>query len=386
MDDEDLFLLCGLTPTSFCGVIDDTESDPTVLPNPPALSASSLGALKSEVIIPSTPAELPPDVSPDMRQLQKAPSLLKLEAVKATIKSEVSGEVAALFNILPKADDAISGRFGPDELPGLDAFVVDGILEPEECESLIELCERTGSFSFWSQDDTVSARSFRNADTIEMTNATLAHQIWLRLEPFVRSRGLLSLTVTPDTPRFERDIGGIWDAYSTNSSILFSKYSSGGHFAPHTDGYSVVDLNQRSMFSIILYLNDCGPGPGDGGTRFFKDEARGNLSKDHEGRFTADPAHEVCTVQAVRGRCLVFYHNHLHEGTPPVTGSSKYILRSDLMYQRRDAFTAPEDLEAFRLYSRAVDLAGISGREKEALPLFQRAFKMSLALAKLYGM
>ncbi len=141
------------------------------------------------------------------------------------------------------------------------------------------------------------------------------------------------------------------------------------------------------MYSMIVYLNDCEPMPGNGGTRFFRDSARGTLRHDDHGRFTADPSLEICTVGATRGRCLVFYHNILHEGTPPAAGKKKYIMRSDLMYIRRDPIcTAPEDVEAYRLYVAAVDLAGIAGREKDALPMFQRAFRMSSALSKLYGM
>ena len=29
--------------------------------------------------------------------------------------------------------------------------------------------------------------------------------------------------------------------------MLFARYAHGGHFSPHTDGYSIVDFNYRSM-------------------------------------------------------------------------------------------------------------------------------------------
>ena len=57
------------------------------------------------------------------------------------------------------------------------------------------------------------------------------------------------------------------------------------------------------------------------------------------------------------------------------------------MYRRREPIcTLPQDLEAYELYRTAVDLAGETGGEAQALPLFQRAFKMSRNLADLYGM
>jgi len=229
---------------------------------------------------------------------------------------------------------------------------------------------------------------------------------------------------------------------------------------------------------MILYLNDCcTPGPGDGGTRFYNDTAKGNLiaiptnnppstpasadpdvseaeayssssssevtatnappvetQADHltiptatatdtatktidsrdlssmvspsplpspppppslpqpladplpATRWSADPALATCCVAAKKGRCLVFYHNHVHEGTAPAPGHAKYIIRSDLMYRRRVAIcNRPEDRAAYQLYQKALDLAGVAGQEANALPLFKKAFAMSRPLADLYG-
>ena len=139
---------------------------------------------------------------------------------------------------------------------------------------------------------------------------------------------------------------------------------------------------------MILYLNDCfEPSAGHGGTRFYGDEAKGKLVREEEGRWSSDKSLETCCVPCVRGRALVFYHNLVHEGTSPAPGFAKYIIRSDLMYRRVPPIcTAPADAAAYALYRRAVDLAGVAGREAEALPLFQKAFAMSRPLADLYGM
>jgi leukotriene-A4 hydrolase len=45
-----------------------------------------------------------------------------------------------------------------------------------------------------------------------------------------------------------------------NPVLLFTRYGPGGHFSPHTDGNTVVDLNTRSLYSMLLYLNDCADG------------------------------------------------------------------------------------------------------------------------------
>ena len=50
----------------------------------------------------------------------------------------------------------------------------------------------------------------------------------------------------------------------------------------------------------------------------------------------------------------------------------KYILRTDVMYERTPAVCdLPEDRIAYALYCEATDLAG-NGRAHEALPLFAK--------------
>lgn len=309
-----------------------------------------------------------------------------LGAMKASSKQEISPQQAARFTLpTERTDSCITRTEVVDEVSGdrLDAFILDGVLSSDECNSLIAEAEDTG-FSFWLEGtDTAQQerRDFRNADTIEVKNYELSKQLWKRIAPHLSDHER-ELEVLEEMTRWERDIEGVWEASSTNDEILLSRYMSGGHFAPHTDGYSVRDLNHRSMYSIILYLN-CSPG---GGTRFYQDGARGHLVRDALGRFTADDALAVATVQAQAGRALIFYHNIMHEGRPPNDGHQKYIVRSDVMYHRRDPIcTKPEDIEAYELYRQAVELAGDS-KESEALPLFRRAFRISPALADVYGM
>ena len=65
----------------------------------------------------------------------------------------------------------------------------------------------------------------------------------------------------------------------------------------------------------------------------------------------------------------------------------KYIIRSDVMYQRRNPIcTLPQDKEAYELYRQAVELAGQAGSEAKALEMFKHAFSMSRNLKDIYGM
>mmetsp|Transcript_64824 Transcript_64824/g.130353 ORF Transcript_64824/g.130353 Transcript_64824/m.130353 type:complete len:443 (+) Transcript_64824:101-1429(+) len=441
MDDDDLFELCGLSSNDFGDVEDAEETEVAIKPT---LSNAAQHSRTLAEDKPSTRSPLPTALlqlpsSQLFPKMQSSPATPSLGLTKALDKMEITAAEAAEFCLSPRCASwalAHACVSCSDDLAGLDAFCLDGILTDSECDTLVTAAESSGRLSFWSSDK--SASDFRNADTIEMTLPGFAAELWARVEPFLQGQGASTLEISEaETPqRWERDIAGTWDASGTNECLLISRYDSGGHFAPHTDGYSVVNLNERSMYSMIIYLNDCcTPGPGDGGTRFYKDEAKGSLRREQPdsggteegggdgsqavasasedsvdskepgrsegeigesavssggltsgGRFTADPDLEICTVAARRGRVLVFYHNHMHEGTPPALGFQKYIIRSDVMYSRRQPIcTSPKDQEAYALYQEAVDLAGVKGREADALPLFRRAFSMSRSLADLYG-
>lgn len=74
------------------------------------------------------------------------------------------------------------------------------------------------------------------------------------------------------------------------------------------------------MYTLLVYLNDCAP---SGGTKFYSDAAKGSLITDVDGRFVGRSETEMLTVSAVKGRALIFYHNHMHEGTSPTPGTCK---------------------------------------------------------------
>lgn len=66
----------------------------------------------------------------------------------------------------------------------------------------------------------------------------------------------LTYPLPSNTTGFE----GTWRACGVNEHLLFARYGPGGHFSPHTDGYTIVDFNCRSLFTVLVYLNDCGGG------------------------------------------------------------------------------------------------------------------------------
>lgn len=74
-----------------------------------------------------------------------------------------------------------------------------------------------------------------------------------------------SITSNASNPVYEFELS----APFRHQMFLFCerRYKPGGHFSPHTDGYTIWDFNRRSFYSCLLYLNTCG---GGGATRMLK--------------------------------------------------------------------------------------------------------------------
>lgn len=262
----------------------------------------------------------------------------------------------------------------------LDSRVVwlDGVLSAEECAALTVAVDKSSSLTFWNPDASAEARAFRNADTVEMNNPSLAEALWARVcSPL--SSAILPISFTQDE---DRELEGMWAPAALNHDLLIAKYPPGGSFAPHTDGRTTHDFNRRSFLSVIIFLNDIAAG---GGTRFYKDEVLSRLLLDSAGRWTGAPSDETLLVSPVRGRILVFDQDLVHEGVPPSDPHNKYIIRSDVMFQRTPpACTSERDVEAYKMFRRAEDLAE-AGDVQQSLALFAASWKLSPAMSKMMG-
>lgn len=164
-------------------------------------------------------------------------------------------------------------------------------------------------------------KDYRDADTIEIIDHDFAKLMWQRLKLFFDGSSIhISQKEDVQNVRWQRDLVGKWLPTGTNHNLLIGRYHEHGHFAPHTDGYSITDFNHRSMYSIVIYLNTIPKGCG-GGTCFYHDSQKGNLKYNLEQkRYVGQPEHKIGTVNPIAGRAAIFFHNHMHEGVPPQNG------------------------------------------------------------------
>lgn len=83
------------------------------------------------------------------------------------------------------------------DLNGNDAFILQGLLKPWECTCLIEATEKL-TYTFWNECD-LHAKSYRNADTVEINDPKLADLLWKRLKHCI----VESITISTDDARWE---------------------------------------------------------------------------------------------------------------------------------------------------------------------------------------
>eukprot|EP00796_Vickermania_ingenoplastis_P007095 gene7095-5029_t len=274
---------------------------------------------------------------------------------------------------------------------GSDCIVVEHFLSDEECDAIVEACEGVG-YTYWHQmnheeqrDEAKSnekTNSVRIVDTIEATFPRLSDVLTKRVMEIVRLEPKrFSPQMDNAEALFERDIEGTWMPHALSPNLLLGKYNAGGHFMPHVDGSTIVDLNTRSMYTLLVYLNDVD----SGGETFLLsgDQCSVTYLDPQTNTLRGNPDARTGAIKPKKGSAAFFYHSLLHEGAPVLAGV-KYICRADLLYRRTPPIlTAPEDVKAFELYENA-RLEESKGNVMEACRMFQKVRNLSRGVAELY--
>lgn len=272
-----------------------------------------------------------------------------------------------------------------------DCIVVSNILSSEECDALVAACETVG-FSFWCQKNhndsngeeqcSSDSKAVRVVDTIEADFPRLSKLLYQRISQAAHLvPKIFSSNMENASEVYERELEGTWVPYALSENLLFGRYHPGGHFMPHIDGSTVVDINTRSLYTLLLYLNDC---PAGGETFIFSGEQCHVMYLDGEAnKYRGLETQRVGAVHPTKGSAAFFYYDLLHEGAPVIEGQ-KYICRADVLYRRTPPICTGEmDRKAFQVYQEARH-AESCGDAMRACELFQQVRKFSKSVAALY--
>jgi len=237
--------------------------------------------------------------------------------------------------------------------PGCFAGVIRNVLSAEECGRLINYTERCGyeqaTVTTYGNKQ-IMASNYRNSQRCIMDSPNVGEVIWSRIHHLIPDPVTASSCVRGEEI-------GLWSVKGLNHRMRFLKYDPGDFFEMHSDG-SYVDGQDKSLLTLMLYLNDCGDG-GDfegGGTTFVCQEARRKGESVRKRRrahsslpfslrnsdvinsflaLVADSRTDSSNVtyKPESGSVLLFSHSLLHQGDE-VTAGRKYAARTDVMYTR----------------------------------------------------
>lgn len=188
---------------------------------------------------------------------------------------------------------------------GLIAFELLNVLPKAFCQEVVEITEekakarRKGSWGYPQEHQYM------------IDNTPLATHMWQRIKPFI-----------PQTITMK---GETWLVTGIRSRFRVHKYNPGQFFPPHYDAVYEKNANEKSLLSVMIYLN--GPANDDGfssGTTNFLNPENDQL---------------ISSVHPEPGKLLIFEHHLYHEGAT-VKDGRKYFMRNEVMYKR--AIPRPE--------------------------------------------
>lgn len=175
-------------------------------------------------------------------------------------------------------------------------FVIHDFLSAGECDGHIGAAEAVGfeEATITTRTGAEMRKDIRNNTRLILDAPRLAAELFERAAP------LLPATL------------GEWSLTGVNERFRYYRYDPGETFRPHLDATFRRSETERSLLTFMVYLNE---GCAGGSTLFHP------------------PDGAVIEVVPSQGMALVFAHCQLHEGAPVLSGR-KYVLRTDVMYQR----------------------------------------------------
>ncbi|KUJ11654.1 uncharacterized protein LY89DRAFT_688836 [Mollisia scopiformis] len=147
----------------------------------------------------------------------------------------------------------------------------------------------------------------------------LANRLWSRISKFYAGT------------RIQDEDGYWWVAKGLNPDLRLSKYEKDGKFTAHFDYPRSLSLNEQTFLSLNIYLNTV-PSSLGGSTRILRHEAtKGDYWNGIDG------LEVLARIQPVQGCASVFRDTVWHDGDK-LLGGEKFLLRSDVVFEREEAF------------------------------------------------
>lgn len=195
-------------------------------------------------------------------------------------------------------------------------LLVKSLLTVDECTEIIAKCANNyNSLSNEYEKTDRDCKRFLNM------NSQLADNIYNRIKSIVETE---SIGLEP----FGFGTKGKWIASRLNQCFRHSEYTGPSNgFVFHRDSCYVHDKNNRSIFSIVMYLND----DYIGGEIMFVNANKPRIIGEIVTQELSDGFELVTKLKPATGDVLIFDHDIIHCCLPIDLGT-KSIIRTDILY------------------------------------------------------
>ena len=207
------------------------------------------------------------------------------------------------------------------------------LLTGDECDAIVNNLETKEFEKMSNKYD----HEVRNNSRLVAIDDRLGRTLWRRLKFGHKLSKLIQ-----HTKPLGFNVQGEWEMSGVNPAMRINKYQRGDFFAPHKDAQYAPNGDERSLFSLIIYLNDDYE---KGQTKFYfpkvnkKADIKGLTIKEEIKAYGGlQKGYECITIKPKKGYAVLFTHNLLHEATVPNTAHSaeRIVLRSDVLVKRKD--------------------------------------------------
>lgn len=230
-------------------------------------------------------------------------------------------------------------QVGIPEYANSFAVLIHDMLSPAECKAMLEAAEQTSAGEWEGAMVNVGMGKQKMMtdirlcgriiwDTPEIVDALLT-----RIKPHLPA-DIQTLKTSPGItgagPVKRKEI---YQLTRLNERLRFLKYTSGMYFREHQDGsYITPDGSEISFLTVHIYLNS------QDNSEIETDPDVEDHQKPLKGGATRFFGHKntAYDVNPATGACLVFQHRGLYHSGEEVEQGTKYTVRTDIMYRKKE--------------------------------------------------
>ena len=264
---------------------------------------------------------------------------------------------------------------------------IDNVLSKAQCDEIVSTSKEQ---YFQDMSNKYNPKTRRNNSRLLVIDQGLSEILWNRLESVISK--LIEKYDIPCRPLGFDVLRGNWELAGMNNAIRINKYSrmKREFFAPHKDAQYCPSGDERSVFSLVIYLNQGFKG---GETCFYfpKDstlQTKGlTIEEEIKVHGGLEEGFDHVKVTPSTGSAVLFSQNTLHESLPMITRSSKVgykvILKTDVMLKRTEkpfgfAVSKEEKDDYFKClnYFREAQQEELDSKADEAAELYERALSI----------